>query len=300
MAEYKQVDLQIGTEAQFETKKADLPVGTIVGLTDPIHEEELDSDLQTAINSISNKLDKPSGNPTEDSLVKVSSTGSTSYQALATLVDLASEQTIVGMKTFRTGLYVGQPYTASQDGVAITTNVFSFHLASNPDIGPGHMKHAAAPLYEGYLDQIDFQFPTIAQNPATAPTADSVTVYEATTAKPTWKPLSEFASSMLSGLYQHCVKLTVGDITVYYNLTTYASEEYTQTNLPVMHDTAMTTLSVLASGYYSTVSGLIYRSSEGELKAILHGMYTTNGTSMTYLNVQGQSATFVTDDVTEL
>ena len=85
MAEYKQVDLQIGTEAQFETKKAELPVGTIVGITDPIHEEELDSDLQTAINSISNKLDKPSGNPTEDSLVKVSSTGSTSYVPLIKL-----------------------------------------------------------------------------------------------------------------------------------------------------------------------------------------------------------------------
>lgn len=51
MNEYTQVDLQIGTEAQFETKKADLPEGVLVGLTDPIHENELDSALQTKLNS---------------------------------------------------------------------------------------------------------------------------------------------------------------------------------------------------------------------------------------------------------
>ena len=79
MAEYKQIDLQIGTEAQFESKKETLPIGTFVGITDPIHKSELDSDLQTSIDSIANKLDKPSGNPTEDSLVKVASTGSVEY-----------------------------------------------------------------------------------------------------------------------------------------------------------------------------------------------------------------------------
>ena len=54
MSEYKQVDLQIGTEEQFETKKANLPEGAIVGLTDPIHENELDSSLQTKLNSGTN------------------------------------------------------------------------------------------------------------------------------------------------------------------------------------------------------------------------------------------------------
>ena len=68
MSEYKQVDLQIGTEAQFETKKANLPEGVLVGLTDPIHENELDSALQTKLN------DKAStsyvqGNPTESGTV---------------------------------------------------------------------------------------------------------------------------------------------------------------------------------------------------------------------------------------
>ena len=51
MSEYTQVDLQIGTEEQFETKKSDLSEGTLVGLTDPIHENELDSALQTKLNS---------------------------------------------------------------------------------------------------------------------------------------------------------------------------------------------------------------------------------------------------------
>lgn len=83
MAEYKQVDLQIGTEAQFESKKETLPVGTIVGITDPIHKSDLDSDLQVSIDSIANKLDKPLGNPTENSLIVVSSAGSISYQPLA-------------------------------------------------------------------------------------------------------------------------------------------------------------------------------------------------------------------------
>lgn len=51
MSEYTQVDLQIGTEDQFDTKKANLSEGVIVGLTDPIHENDLDSDLQTKLNS---------------------------------------------------------------------------------------------------------------------------------------------------------------------------------------------------------------------------------------------------------
>lgn len=85
MAEYKQIDLQIGTEVQFESKKETLPVGTFVGITDPIHKSELDSDLQTSIDSIANKLDKPSSNPTEDSVVKVSSTGTVSYEKITKL-----------------------------------------------------------------------------------------------------------------------------------------------------------------------------------------------------------------------
>ena len=83
MAEYKQVDLQIGTEAQFESKKETLSVGTIVGITDPIHKSELDSDLQTSIDSIANKLDKPLDNPTENSVVTLTSTGTVGTKPLS-------------------------------------------------------------------------------------------------------------------------------------------------------------------------------------------------------------------------
>lgn len=58
MSEYNQVDFQIGTEEQLETKKADLAEGVIVGLTDLIHESELDEGLQTKINSGGNNYYK--------------------------------------------------------------------------------------------------------------------------------------------------------------------------------------------------------------------------------------------------
>ena len=118
MAEYKQVDLQIGTEAQFENKKETLPIGTIVGITDPIHKSELDSSLQTSIDSIANKLNKPSDNPTEDSVVKVSSTGNVSYKPLSEFAvttttpvtipwsNLKSSEGIIDQRrTVMTGLY---------------------------------------------------------------------------------------------------------------------------------------------------------------------------------------------------
>ena len=111
MAEYKQVDLQIGTEAQFESKKETLPIGTIVGITDPIDKSDLDSDLLASIDSIADKLDKPSGNPTEDSLIKVSSTGSTSYQKLS---ELASS-TDLNSK-------LNKPGTPTEDSVVTLTN----------------------------------------------------------------------------------------------------------------------------------------------------------------------------------
>lgn len=79
MAEYKQVDLQIGTEAQFESKKETLPVGTFVGITDPIHKSELDSDLQTLIDG---KLTAPT-TPTADSVVTMLANGTVGTKALS-------------------------------------------------------------------------------------------------------------------------------------------------------------------------------------------------------------------------
>ena len=79
MAEYKQVDLQIGTESQFESKKETLPLGTFVGITDPIHKSELDSDLQTLIDG---KLTAPT-TPTADSVVTMATNGTTGTKALS-------------------------------------------------------------------------------------------------------------------------------------------------------------------------------------------------------------------------
>lgn len=208
MAEYKQVDLQIGTEAQFESKKENLPIGTIVGITDPIHKSDLDSDLQVSIDSIADKLDKPSGNPTEDSFVKVSSTGSTSYQSLATLVDLASNQTLTGKKT----------WTVTEPGITKTTDIvaggitfersFSTNEKDSASIGyvGVHLnrKSESNPIVGDYTS-IGFPYLTghtgsvymFALAPDAVPTEPSVIV-NATDRHVTWKPLSEFGTSNLS------------------------------------------------------------------------------------------------------
>lgn len=82
MADYKKIDLQIGTEEQFEEKKLSLPVGTLVGITDPIHESELDTDLQTKINEISNKLTAPT-TPSVESAVTMLADGTVGTKPLS-------------------------------------------------------------------------------------------------------------------------------------------------------------------------------------------------------------------------
>lgn len=82
MADYKKIDLQIGTEEQFEEKKLSLSVGTLVGITDPIHESELDTDLQTKINDVSNKLTAPT-TPTTESAVTMLTDGTVGTKPLS-------------------------------------------------------------------------------------------------------------------------------------------------------------------------------------------------------------------------
>lgn len=65
--------------------KTTIPVGTEIQVGGELEQADFDSDTNTKLNAVPNKLDKPSGNPTEDSLVKVSSTGSVAYTALSTL-----------------------------------------------------------------------------------------------------------------------------------------------------------------------------------------------------------------------
>ena len=63
--------------------KTTIPVGTEIQVTGELGQADFDSDTNTKLNAVPNKLDKPSGNPTEDSLIVVSSAGSISYQPLA-------------------------------------------------------------------------------------------------------------------------------------------------------------------------------------------------------------------------
>ena len=59
--------------------KTTIPVGTEIQVAGELGQSDFDSDTNTKLNAVPNKLDKPSGNPTEDSVVKVSSTGSVEY-----------------------------------------------------------------------------------------------------------------------------------------------------------------------------------------------------------------------------
>lgn len=60
----KDVKLKIGTETQFQSKLKDLPIGTLVGTTDPIQEGELDTSIITKLNKADNALPKPTNDTT--------------------------------------------------------------------------------------------------------------------------------------------------------------------------------------------------------------------------------------------
>lgn len=100
--------------------------------------------------------------------------------------------------------------------------------------------------------------------------------------------------------YRHYIQLEVDGKALYYDFSSTHETAFTSETLPTMPDDIITAFQIVANGYYSSVSGLIYRNSENELKAIIHGMFTTNGTSMTYLQLAGVNATFVKDTVKEL
>lgn len=104
-----------------------------------------------------------------------------------------------------------------------------------------------------------------------------------------------------STYYKHYIQLEVGGKGIYYNFSSTQSTAYTNDTLPAMPIEAMATFVIIANGYYSTVSGLIYRAAaDNSLKAILHGLYTTNGTTMTYLTENGADVTFISDSPVKL
>lgn len=60
----KDVKIKIGTETQFQEKLKGLPIGTLVGTTDPIQEGELDTSIITKLNKADNALPKPTNDTT--------------------------------------------------------------------------------------------------------------------------------------------------------------------------------------------------------------------------------------------
>lgn len=60
----KNVKLKIGTESQFQSKLKDLPLNTLVGTTDPIQENELDTSIIAKLEKAENALPKPTNNTT--------------------------------------------------------------------------------------------------------------------------------------------------------------------------------------------------------------------------------------------
>ena len=172
MADYTKIDLQIGTEAQFEEKKSLLPVGTLVGITDPIHKSELDNSLQTTINDVANKLNKPSSTPAADSVVKVSSTGTVAWKPVSDFFDTTVTQRVTTEQYFdRLGITTA---TINEVRSSSNDNQFKFKdpntygvaygIALTPDAAPTEPSfivtaadrtptwQSAAPILSDYVD----------------------------------------------------------------------------------------------------------------------------------------------------
>ena len=73
--------------------------------------------------------------------------------------------------------------------------------------------------------------------------------------------------------------------------------KYTLATLPVQPDDSHSQFTLLVGGYYSTVNGQVYRSGDGTPKMILNGLYTSNGTTITYIAQTGTEITEITDEV---
>lgn len=75
----KDVKLKIGTDEQFQSKLKDLPLNTIVGITDPIQEGELDPSIIDKLGKADSSLQKPTTTLAKESFVKVGIDGSQKF-----------------------------------------------------------------------------------------------------------------------------------------------------------------------------------------------------------------------------
>lgn len=95
----KDVKLKIGTEAQFQDKLKDLPINTLVGVTDPIQEGELDVSIANKLNKAENSLPKPTNDSTgtDGQVLKKTANGSEWGDVTpTTFKTLFGNQSIVG------------------------------------------------------------------------------------------------------------------------------------------------------------------------------------------------------------
>lgn len=149
---------------------------------------------------------EPNSNPTETSLVTVSSTGTHAYKKVSELVDTKSAQNIGGAKTF-----TSKPLFNA--GAAFDAGVIAYDdFEAQKGIYVGNARIVSTFYGDGFIskdwqaDEIvsaKFNFPInnagtyyFAITPNDAPTEPSVVV-NATDRTPTWKPVSELGGNAL-------------------------------------------------------------------------------------------------------
>ena len=90
----KDVKLKIGTETQFQSKLKDLPLNTIVGITDPIQEGELDPSIIDKFGKADSSLQKPTSTLAQESFVKVGIDGSQKFDENSYVVAPSTDGTV--------------------------------------------------------------------------------------------------------------------------------------------------------------------------------------------------------------
>ena len=141
---YSQVDLRVGTEAQFNAKVDTLPAGTLFGITDAtVSKADLSTDLKNEING---KITQPS-NPTGDSAVVINSNGVVSTKLLSDIgpnitVDSGlsdSSENPVQNKVINSALNSKVNNTTTVNGHALSSNV----TVTKSDIGLGNVDNTS-------------------------------------------------------------------------------------------------------------------------------------------------------------
>lgn len=102
------VKLKIGTETQFQEKLKDLPIGTLVGTTDPIDEGDLSTDIINKLAKADNALPKPTNDTTGSAgqVLKKTASGS-EWGDVQSGTSVVANPTLAGTETELTGLQVG-------------------------------------------------------------------------------------------------------------------------------------------------------------------------------------------------